>query len=71
MKGLQLMEQKALICPVCQGNKSEMIGRNVKLSGQYEDKEFLSTTLIVLRCVKCGYYMFFDDTAEFTSHEIG
>ena len=64
------MEQKALICPVCQGNKSEMIGEKVKISGQFEDKEFLSTPLAVLRCVKCGYYLFFDNTAEFSAHEI-
>jgi predicted nucleic-acid-binding Zn-ribbon protein len=64
------MEQKALICPVCQGNKSEMIGEKVKISGQFEDKEFLSTPLTVLRCINCGYYMFFDNTAEFSAQEI-
>ena len=71
MKWLKIMEHRALICPVCQSNKSEMIGKKVKLSGQFEEKEFLSTPLTVLRCVKCGFYMFFDDTAEFTSQEIG
>ena len=60
------MENKSLSCPVCQSKKAEMVGKNVKLSGQYEDKEFLTTGLTVLKCVMCGYYMFFDDTAEFT-----
>ena len=46
-----------------------MMGKNVKLCGQFEDKEFLTTGLTVLRCVKCGYYMFFDDTAEFTTED--
>ncbi|MDX1441698.1 MAG: hypothetical protein R3237_04505 [Nitrosopumilaceae archaeon] len=63
------MEQKALSCPVCRSNKAEMMGKNVKLCGQFEDKEFLTTGLTVLRCVKCGYYMFFDDTAEFTTED--
>ena len=63
------MENKSLSCPVCQSNKAEMVGENVKLSGQFEDKEFLTTELTVLKCVKCGYYMFFDNTAEFTSEE--
>ena len=63
------MKQKALSCPVCQSNKAEMLGKNVKLSGQFEDKEFLTTELTVLRCVQCGYYMLFDNTAEFTSED--
>ncbi len=63
------MENKPLSCPVCQSNKAEMVGKNVKLSGHFEDKEFLTTELTVLKCVKCGYYMFFDNTAEFTSEE--
>ena len=63
------MQNKSLTCPVCQGNKAEMLGKNVKLSGQFENKEFLTTELTVLRCVKCGYYMFFDNTAEFTANE--
>jgi len=63
------MENKSLSCPVCQSNKAEMVGKNVKLSGHFEDKEFLTTKLSVLRCVKCGYYMFFDNTAEFTIYE--
>ncbi len=63
------MENKSLSCPVCQSNKAEMVGKNVKLSGQFEGKEFLTTGLTVLKCVKCGYYMFFDNTAEFTSEE--
>jgi predicted nucleic-acid-binding Zn-ribbon protein len=63
------VKQKALSCPVCQSNKAEMLGKNVKLSGQFEDKEFLTTELTVLRCVHCGYYMLFDNTAEFTSED--
>ena len=46
-----------------------MVGKNVKLSGHFEDKEFLTAELTVLKCVKCGYYMFFDKTAEFTTEE--
>ena len=53
-----IMEEKTLSCPVCQSNKAEIAGENVKLSGKYDDKEFLTTELTVLRCVKCGYYMF-------------
>ena len=63
------MERKALACPVCQSSKAEIAGENVKLSGQFEDKDFLTIPLTVLRCVKCGYYMFFDNTAEFTTEE--
>ena len=63
------MENKSLSCPVCQSNKAEMVGENVKLSGHFEDKEFLTTELTVLKCVKCGYYMFFDKTAEFTTED--
>jgi predicted nucleic-acid-binding Zn-ribbon protein len=63
------MVNKALSCPVCQSNKAEMVGENVKLSGQFEDKEFLTTELTVLKCTKCGYYMFFDKTSEFTTEE--
>ena len=63
------MQNKSLACPVCQSNKAEMLGKNVKLSGQFENKEFLTTELTVLKCVKCGYYMFFDNTAEFTTGE--
>jgi len=61
------MENKSLSCPVCQSNKAEIAGEKVKLSGQFEKKEFLTTELTVLRCVKCGYYMFFDSTAKFTT----
>ena len=57
------IEQKALECPVCKSNKAMMVGENVKLSGRFEDKEFLTTELTVLRCTKCGYYMFFDKMA--------
>lgn len=46
-----------------------MIGKNVKLSGEFEDKEFLTTPMTILRCVKCGYYMMFDNTAEFTAED--
>ena len=63
------MDHKALSCPVCQSNKAEMIGKNVKLSGQFENKEFLTTDMTVLKCIKCGYYMFFDNTAEFTTED--
>ena len=60
-------EQKALECPVCASNKAMIAGENVKLSGKFEDKEFLTTELTVLRCTKCGYYMFFDKMAQFTT----
>ncbi len=63
------MDNKALSCPVCQSNKAEIAGENVKLSGRFEDNEFLTTELTVLRCVKCGYYMFFDNTADFTTEK--
>jgi len=63
------MQNKSLTCPVCQGDKSEMLGKNVKLGGHFENKEFLTTELTVLRCVQCGYYMFFDNIVEFTANE--
>ncbi len=63
------VEEKALECPVCKSNKAEIVGENVKLSGRFEDKEFLTTELTVLRCVKCGYYMFFDKLAKFTTKD--
>jgi predicted nucleic-acid-binding Zn-ribbon protein len=63
------MEEKALSCPVCQSNKAEIAGENVKLSGKHDDKEFLTTELTVLRCVHCGYYMFFDKQAKFTTKD--
>ncbi len=63
------MENKSLSCPVCQSNKAEIAGENIKLSGQFEKKEFLTTPLTVLKCVRCGYYMFFDSTAKFTTKE--
>jgi len=63
------MENRSLLCPVCQSNKAEIAGENVKLSGQFENKEFLTTELTVLRCVKCGFYMFFDKTAQFSTKE--
>ena len=63
------MEQKSLACPVCQSNKAEIAGEDVKLSGQFQDKEFLTTSLTVLRCTRCGYYMFFDKMAQFTTKE--
>jgi hypothetical protein len=44
-------------------------GENVKLSGRFEDKEFLTAELTVLRCATCGYYMFFDKMAQFTTKE--
>lgn len=63
------MEQKQLSCPICQGNKAEIAGENVKLSGRFEDKEFLTTELTVLRCTNCGYYMLFDKSAHFTTQD--
>ena len=64
------MEQKALECPICKSNKAEIAGDNVKLSGRFEDKEFLTTDLTVLRCIQCGFYMFFDKNASsFTTKE--
>jgi predicted nucleic-acid-binding Zn-ribbon protein len=63
------VEQKALECPVCKSNKAEIAGEDVKLSGQFQDKEFLTTPLTVLRCTRCGYYMFFDKMAQFTTKE--
>jgi len=63
------LEQKSLACPVCQSNKAEIAGEDVKLSGQFQDKEFLTTALTVLRCTRCGYYMFFDKMAQFTTKE--
>jgi predicted nucleic-acid-binding Zn-ribbon protein len=63
------VQQKALECPVCKSNKAMIAGENVKLSGKFEDKEFLTAELTVLRCVTCGYYMFFDKMAQFTTKE--
>lgn len=63
------MEQKTLSCPICQSNKAEIAGENVKLGGIFKDKEFLTTELTVLRCSKCGYYMFFDNMAQFTTRK--
>lgn len=63
------MEQRALSCPICHGNKAEIAGEDVKLGGRFEDKEFLTTPLTVLRCTQCGYYMFFDKSAKFTTKE--
>ncbi|MDH5463433.1 MAG: hypothetical protein OEY17_06295 [Nitrosopumilus sp.] len=63
------MEQKTLECPVCKGNKAEIVGENVKLSGRFEDKEFLTAELTVLRCTRCDYYMLFDKMAQFTTKE--
>ena len=64
------MEQKALECPVCKSNKAQIAGENVKLSGRFEDKEFLTTELTVLRCSQCGYYMMFDKSASsFTTND--
>ncbi len=66
---LKILEQKALACPVCQSNKAEIAGEDVKLSGKFQDKDFLTTPLTVLRCTRCGYYMFFDKMAQFTTKE--
>jgi len=64
-----VVEQKQLECPICQSNKAAIAGENVKLSGKFEDKEFLTTELTVLKCTKCGYYMFFDKSAQFTTQD--
>ena len=69
MSGKSKIEQKALECPVCKSDKAMMVGENVKLSGKFEDKEFLTTELTVLRCTQCGYYMMFDKMAQFTTKE--
>ena len=64
------MEQKALECPVCKSSKAQIAGENVKLSGRFEAKDFLTTELTVLRCSMCGYYMMFDKSASsFTTNE--
>jgi predicted nucleic-acid-binding Zn-ribbon protein len=63
------LEQKSLACPVCQSNKAEIAGENIKLGGQFQDKEFLTTSLTVLKCTQCGYYMFFDKMAQFTTND--
>jgi len=63
------MEQKSLECPVCKSNKAMIAGQNVKLGGKFEDKEFLTTELTVLKCTKCGYFMFFDKMAQFTTKD--
>ena len=63
------IEQKALQCPVWKSDKAMIVGENVKLGGKFEDKEFLTTELTVLRCTKCGYYMLFDKMAQFTTKE--
>lgn len=60
------MKQKQLCCPICHGNKAEIAGENVKIRGIFEDKEFLTTPLTVLQCMQCGYYMFFEKSAQFT-----
>ncbi|PIW32797.1 MAG: hypothetical protein COW27_02885 [Nitrosopumilales archaeon CG15_BIG_FIL_POST_REV_8_21_14_020_37_12] len=60
------MEQKELRCPICQGNKAEIVGEDVKLHGMSQDKEFLTAFLTVLQCMQCGYFMFFDNSAQFT-----
>ena len=69
MSNKSKIEQKALECPVCKSDKAMMVGENVKLSGKFEDKEFLTTELTVLRCTQCGYYMMFDKMAQFTTKE--
>ena len=63
------MNQKELSCPICHGNKAQITGEDVKLSGRFEDKEFLTTSLTVLQCVQCGYYMFFEKSAQFTTKD--
>ena len=69
MKEKSKIEQKTLECPVCKSNKALIVGENVKLGGKFENKEFLTTELTVLKCTKCGYFMFFDKMAQFTTKE--
>ena len=64
-----MLETKSLACPICQSNKAEIAGENVKLSGKFQGKEFLTTPLTVLKCTRCGYYMFFDKMAQFTTRK--
>ncbi|MCV0372618.1 MAG: hypothetical protein K5793_03595 [Nitrosarchaeum sp.] len=61
------MEQKELRCPICHGNKAEIVGENVKLYGTSKNKESLTTFLTVLQCIQCGYCMFFANSAQFTA----
>jgi len=35
------VKQKALKYPACGSNKAEIAGENIKLSGRFEDKEFV------------------------------
>ena len=63
------VEEKTLSCPVCQSSKAEIAGENVKLGGKFEDKEFLTTELTILKCTKCGFYMLFDKMAQFTTKD--
>ena len=63
------MKQKELCCPICNGNKAEIAGENIKIGGRFDNKEFLTTPLTVLQCTQCGYYMFFNDSAQFTAKE--
>ena len=69
MSNKSKMEQKSLECPVCKSNKAMIAGENVKLGGKFENKEFLTTELTVLKCTKCGYFMFFDKMAQFTTKD--
>ena len=66
---VRLLETKSLACPICQSNRAEIAGEDIKLSGIFKDKEFLTTPLTVLKCTCCGYYMFFDKMAQFTTKE--
>ena len=66
---VRLLETKSLACPICQSNRAEIAGEDVKLSGIFQGKEFLTTSLTVLKCMRCGYYMFFDKMTQFTTKE--
>jgi len=69
MQLLDHMKNQELHCPICNGTKAKIAGKDVKLSGKFEDKEFLTIPLTVLQCTQCGYYMFFDHSAEFTAKD--
>ena len=63
------MEEKTLVCPVCQGTRAEIAGKDVRLGGRPEDGGSLPSPLTVLRCTRCGYFMFFDGAAKFAARD--
>jgi hypothetical protein len=40
---VRLLETKSLACPICQSNRAEIAGEDIKLSGIFKDKEYLKT----------------------------